>query len=181
MPTPFHGLRAGRVYEHRSFYHVRPGHAEQLREATRAFTENPMRLNLETVLTTGVHDISLTLFDNDTRFLFATTFDTEFDPYMDDSVALVGWDNYYSWLKHLEEVPEGRENDPVTADEYKALIAANYEPAAAYSRTYPNATGKQIVSALALQAAFQKVLDDPAAVEALANPALKPLLDLAAV
>lgn len=180
MTTPFQGLRSGRVYEHRSFYTVRPGHAEQLRAACAAFVNNPRRQDMESMLITGIHDLSLTLFDNDTRFLFATTFDTEFDPYMEDSVALAGAGNYYSWLKHLEEVPEGLEDNPPSADDYKAIIAANYHPAAAYTRTYPN-TSKEIVAALALQAAFQEVLDDPAAAEALSHPALKPLLEHAAV
>jgi len=30
------------------------------------------------------------MFENDRRFLSATTYDTEWDPYMDDSIALVG-------------------------------------------------------------------------------------------
>ena len=38
----------------------------------------------------------------------------------------------------------------------------------------------EIVKAQRLQQAFQQVLDDPAADQALQHPALKPLLDLAA-
>ena len=39
---------------------------------------------------------------------------------------------------------------------------------------------KQVLKALAVNEAFQRVLDDPAAAEALQHPALKPLLDKAA-
>ena len=39
---------------------------------------------------------------------------------------------------------------------------------------------KEIQKALALQQAFQQALDTPSAAEALQNPALKPLADLAA-
>ena len=39
---------------------------------------------------------------------------------------------------------------------------------------------KQVWKALAVQEAFQQVLDDPAAAEALQHPALKPLLERAA-
>jgi hypothetical protein len=41
-------------------------------------------------------------------------------------------------------------------------------------------TTAQIKKALRLEQAFQQMLDDPAAVEALQHPALKPLLDQAA-
>jgi hypothetical protein len=49
-----------------------------------------------------------------------------------------------------------------------------------YVCAYPEPTVKQVWRALAVQQAFQQVLDDPAAAEALQHPALKPLLDLAA-
>ena len=39
---------------------------------------------------------------------------------------------------------------------------------------------KQVWNALAVQKAFEQVLDDPAAADALQHPALKPLLDRAA-
>ena len=39
---------------------------------------------------------------------------------------------------------------------------------------------KQVLKALALQKAFQQVLDTPGAEEALQHPALKPLLERAA-
>jgi hypothetical protein len=45
---------------------------------------------------------------------------------------------------------------------------------------YPEPTVKQVLRALALQKAFQQVLDNPGAAEALQHPALKPLLELAA-
>jgi hypothetical protein len=45
---------------------------------------------------------------------------------------------------------------------------------------YPAQTVKQVWKALALQQAFQQVLDTPGAAEALQHPALKPLLDQAA-
>ena len=42
--------------------------------------------------------------------------------------------------------------------------------------TYPGVTTTEIKQALRVQAAFQRVLDDPDAAEALQHPALKPLL-----
>jgi hypothetical protein len=51
--------------------------------------------------------------------------------------------------------------------------------AAAYARNYPG-TVKQLRKANRLQAAFDQVLDDPRAEEALSHPALQPLLAEAA-
>jgi hypothetical protein len=56
----------------------------------------------------------------------------------------------------------------------------NAREAAAYICAYPDASVKEIWKALALQKAFQEVLDNPAAGQALKDPALKPLLELAA-
>jgi hypothetical protein len=45
---------------------------------------------------------------------------------------------------------------------------------------YPEPTVKQVWKALTLQKAFQQVLETPGAAEALQQPVLKPLLDMAA-
>ena len=51
------------------------------------------------------------------------------------------------------------------------MVAGNYLAA------YPEPTVQEIWKALAVNEAFQRVLDDPAAAEALQHPALEPLLD----
>ena len=61
----------------------------------------------------------------------------------------------------------------------KAFILGAQRTAAAYARNYPG-TVKEIRKAERVNAAFQRVLDDPEAEEALGHPALKPLLDEAA-
>ena len=53
-------------------------------------------------------------------------------------------------------------------------------PAVQYGSAYPAPSVKQVWNALAVQEAFEQVLDDPAAAEELQHPALKPLLDKAA-
>jgi hypothetical protein len=54
------------------------------------------------------------------------------------------------------------------------VVAGNFVAA------YPEPTVQQVLKALALQKAFQQVLDSPGAEEALQHPALKPLLELTA-
>src|SRR5215203_67109 len=61
----------------------------------------------------------------------------------------------------------------------KAFIYGAQQTAAAYARNYAG-TVKEILRAQRVNAAFQQVLDNPEAAEALQHPALKPLLDEAA-
>jgi hypothetical protein len=62
----------------------------------------------------------------------------------------------------------------------KAIVQSVQSPATGYFNNLGAWTMPQIVKAQRLQEAFQQVLDDPAAAEALQHPALKPLLDQAA-
>jgi hypothetical protein len=61
----------------------------------------------------------------------------------------------------------------------KAFILGAEETAAAYARNYCG-TVKEIRKAQRVNGAFQRVLDDPRAAEALQHPALAPLLEEAA-
>jgi hypothetical protein len=61
----------------------------------------------------------------------------------------------------------------------KAFIRGGQQTAAAYARNY-GGTVKEIRKAQRVNAAFQQVLDDPDAADALQHPALRPLLDEAA-
>ena len=60
------------------------------------------------------------------------------------------------------------------------LTVTVQEPAAGYYHALGEHTMPQIRKADRVEQAFQRVLDDPAAEQALGQPALKPLLDEAA-
>ena len=62
----------------------------------------------------------------------------------------------------------------------KAIVQSVRSPATGYFNNLREFTMPEIVKGQAVNAAFQRVLDDPAAEEALAHPALKPLLEQAA-
>src|SRR3954452_18576536 len=56
-PSPYNpnmGLKAGRVTELRIFFHVKPGHAEQLKEACRNFAGGGARTSIENALRVGI-------------------------------------------------------------------------------------------------------------------------------
>jgi hypothetical protein len=73
---------------------------------------------------------------------------------------------------------EGYEGLPDLAA-VKGFISGAQQTAAGYARNY-GGTVKEMRKALRVNAAFQRVLDDPAAEDALRHPALAPLLDEAA-
>ncbi|HEY6371257.1 MAG TPA: hypothetical protein VIX37_11815 [Candidatus Sulfotelmatobacter sp.] len=182
---PKKGLRAGRVFELHCFFDVKPGHAEQLKQACRDHPTNTRKATDkvkdigEGIDQIGIHDNSATLFDNDTRFLFTTTFDTEWDPYIEDVAKLLGGFSYYNMFQHCVGVPEGLDGHNLSVDYVKALFNAARETAVMYTRSYPN-TVAEIRRALKLQEVFQQVLDHPDAAKALEHPALAPLLEMAA-
>ena len=89
---------------------------------------------------------------------------------------LDAWDKF---LIHCEGYPdEGKAS--LSLHEIKEFLTANQVTASDFVMTYPGVTVHEIQEALRVQTAFQQVLDDPDAAEALQHPALKPLLEHAA-
>jgi len=177
------GSRDGIVSELGVYLHVRPGHAEDIRRELRAFADSPGRRGMVGAAEKiGVRTLRGTLFDNDTRFVFATTFDTDWDTYVDDALEMMGgiapWGKF---IQYCEECPPDM-GDPgaVSNAAAKELLAKVRTKAVTYIDTFPDVSVKKFNRALQVLAAFEKVLDNPDAAEALKNPALKPLLDQAA-
>jgi len=174
--TPGPGLSAGPTSEFSLFFRVKPGAAEALRVALRALQETPgYRPGDYGIAIATIHEARFILFDDDTRLAFITSFDGPWDAYMEDFFtsgptlalfdAIFGSVEGYDGLADLAAV--------------KAFVDGAQQTAAAYARNY-GGTVKEIRKAQRVNAAFQQVLDDPRAAEALGHPALKPLLDEAA-
>ena len=120
-----------------------------------------------------IHEARFVLFDEGTRLLFATSFDGPWDAYMEDfaSKPLQLFDAIF---RHVE----GYEGLPDMAALQNFVLSAQVT-AAGYARNY-GGTVKEIRKAERVNKAFQQVLDDPDAAQALQHPVLKPLLDEAA-
>ena len=126
-----------------------------------------------------LHNARYVLFDDGTRLLIATTFDGDWDVYIDDFAASYVLDAWDKFLIHCEGYPdEGKAT--LTVDEVKEFLTANQVTAADFYMDYPGVTTKEIKEALRVQAAVQESLDNPEAGEALQHPALKPLREVAA-
>jgi hypothetical protein len=168
------GVRVGSVSEFSLFFRVRPGHEHDLREAVEALQSSPgYRPGDYEMPIASIHEARFVLFDGDTRLLFATSFDGPWDAYMEDfaSKPLQLFDAIFRHIEGYEGLPD--------LAAVKEFILSAQVTAAAYARNYPG-TVKETRKALRVNQAFQRVLDDPGAAEALLHPALKPLLDEAA-
>ena len=122
-----------------------------------------------------IHEARFVLFDDDTRLAFVTSFDGPWDAYMEDFFTSGPTLGLFDVIfRHVE----GYEGLPNLAAEKEFILGAQ-QTAAAYARNY-GGTVKEIRKAQRVNMAFQQVLDNAEAAEALQHPALKPLLDEAA-
>jgi hypothetical protein len=170
------GLTTGSTNEFSLFFKVRDGHGADLRAALDTLQNTDgYRPGEYGIAVSTIHEARFVLFDDDTRLAFLTSFDGPWDVYMEDfftsgpTLAL-----FDAAFQHVE----GYEGLPDLAAVKRFILGAQVS-GAAYARNY-GGTVKEIRKAQRVNAAFQQVLDDPAAADALAHPALKPLLDQAA-
>ena len=148
------GLKAGSRTEFLVIGDVIPGHEDALREALEEVRTSPRSQE-------GVNEIG-TL--HEARFV---------DDYIDDFATTGVAKNFEVTWNHVQGFPGIK--DPTAKDWFKAHATK----ASQFICAYPEPTVKDIWRALAVAAAFDQVLDNPDAAEALQQPALKPLLDLA--
>jgi hypothetical protein len=168
------GIQVGPTSEFSLFFRVKPGHGDALRQALADLQASPgYRPGDYDLPIAVIHEARFVPFDDNTRLLFATSFDGSWDSYMLDfaSKPLQLFDAIFQHVEGYEGLPN--------LEAVKNFIRSAQRTAGGYARNYPG-TVKEIRKAARVQDAFQRVLDDPAAEEALRHPALKPLLDEAA-
>jgi hypothetical protein len=100
------GTSHGVVSEVSAFISVKPGHTEELRQALERFHANVRKVDFKVIQKIGIVDMRHVIFDNGTRLLWITAFDTDWDPYLDDAVAILGVDSWKDWLQHTVEYKE---------------------------------------------------------------------------
>jgi hypothetical protein len=178
------GMIDGVSGEFTIFCEIKPGQAEALRKVLNGVRSTDMatvRASLEEIGT--LHDARHVIFDNDTRFLFASVFDGSWDTYIDDFSATSIGDNFEKVFSHMEGFPGMR------APNIKEWFISHQAPALVFGTAYPDLTVQQIWKDQRVNQAFQdvldspafrKLLDNPATAELRAEPAFQKLLDEAA-
>ena len=177
--SPRKGARVGPVTELSVFLKVKPGREQIIRETFNPTSSERAAMEKAINAVGTLHQARYVLFDNGTRLLVATTFDGDWDVYIDDFAASYILDAWDRFLIHCEGYPdEGKAS--LTVEEIKEFLTANQVTAADFYMQYPGVTTKEVEKALAVEQAFQQVLDTPGAAEALQHPVLEPLLEMAA-
>ena len=75
----------GSTSEFSLFFRVKPGHQDDLRQALRSLNGSPgYRPGDYDLPVATIHEARFVMFDDDTRLLFATSFDGTWDAYMED-------------------------------------------------------------------------------------------------
>lgn len=185
------GMIDGVVSELTTFFHVRPGHEAAMRSAVEGVDRMLHEMGPEAHRKLGLREWRQVLFDNDTRLLLVTSFETDWDPYVDDAIVTFSPESFSAWLQHTVEAGQLDQTQvqSIKADLkqgiansalLKAVLQAGQAPASAYFDVLSDQTVPQIRKAQRVQQAFEQVLDNPEAEDALQRPALKPLLEQAA-
>ena len=167
------GLQSGVMTEFTVFVKVKPGHEKAIREVIERGHYQAIRDEAVREIGT-MHEARYVLFDGATRLMFCSSFDGTWDKYIDDFATTYIANLFEFVFSHCEGWPGIK--DPNIKD----WFMANTQEASAFTCAYPDATVKQIWKALAVEKAFEKVLDNPEAEQVLQAPALKPLLEQAA-
>jgi hypothetical protein len=97
------GNSHGLISEVSTYFTVKPGHEEEARAACRRFGEMLRSSDPKDVQKTGLRDARLVVFDDGRRLMFASGFETDWDPYVDDAILIVGIQHFLDWLQHTVE------------------------------------------------------------------------------
>ncbi|WP_225826519.1 hypothetical protein [Streptomyces naphthomycinicus] len=134
---------------------VKPGHADAVRgyghELAKALERDPYLLG-----PLKLHYLRWVLFDDDTRFMYQGIFDTDFDKYTEDAIALFAKAGVSTVFEHLEGFPEDWRTNP---DAFIAFVRAHQCPSFIEYGEYPYVTADEIKKALRVRSALSEVLD----------------------
>lgn len=144
-------LKAGRSTEFTIISTLKPGGAERMRKLMPDGFTGQRAKNTDRIGT--VHDLRFVIFDNDTRIIFASTFDGDWDPYLNDFANIIP-DEIDLLFHELEGYPG------IHSPEFKDWILKQQVTATAFYSAYPNASVKDVWKALKIKDVLSNLLDE---------------------
>ena len=100
------GNNHGFISEVSSVLHRQAGSRGGGARGCRRFGEMLRNSDPKDVQKTGLRDARLVVFDDGRRLMFASGFETDWDPYVDDAILIVGIEHFLDWLQHTVEAEE---------------------------------------------------------------------------
>lgn len=134
---------------------VKPGKAETIRsygsKLAKALEGDPYLL-----APLKLHYLRWVLFDNDTRFMYQGIFDTDFDKYTEDAVALFKRAGVDTAFENLEDFPVDWKTNP---EAFIKFVRDHQCPSFIEYGEYPYVSTDEIKKALKIKEAFSDILD----------------------
>ena len=143
------GAKSGEVSELTTILPLKPGGAERLRKFFKLVGGNLAGAGQVGTL----HNRRFVFLDNDTKLLFATAFDGEWDPYIDDFATKIP-----EFMDYLFSNVEGWPG--ITSPDVKDFIVKYQIPAEAWFVAHPNLTFAEADRLKRQEAAVQRFLSD---------------------
>jgi len=146
------GLKAGRSNEFTLIMKLKPGGAERLRQKLGSDSQlGGQNQSLMDRMGT-VHDLRYLVFDNYTRLLFASTFDGDWDAYLDDFGAYIP--------NEIDMIFGEAEGFPgIRSPDVKDWIVKNQVSSIHFYSAYPNESVKELWKAVKVKGALDVLLD----------------------
>jgi hypothetical protein len=148
QPRP--GTKAGQSNEFTLICALKPGGAERMRKLLAGGFTGERQKNTDRIAT--VHDLRFVIFDNDTRVIFASTFDGTWESYIDDFATILP--DEIDLLFH-----ECAGYPGIHAPNIKDWIASQQVTALGFYSAYPDASVRDVWKALKTKKAFDALLD----------------------
>ena len=143
------GAKSGEVSELTAIMPLKPGGAERLRKFFKLVDGNLAGAGQVGTL----HNMRFVFLDNDTQLLFATAYDGEWDPYIDDFATKIP-----EMMDYLFTNVEGWPG--IASPDVKDFIVKYQIPAAAWFVAHPNITVSEATRLGRLDAAVQKFVTE---------------------
>jgi hypothetical protein len=136
---------------------VKPGREDAIREHGKII-EAAIKASPEFLAPLKLHFLRWQLFDvgSGLHFMYQGIFDTDFDKYTEDAVALFGLSGINTVFENLEEFPMDWKTNPSAFIKY---VREHQFPSFLEYGEYPNVSGEEIKNALKLKGAFSEMLD----------------------
>ncbi|MFJ2188856.1 hypothetical protein ACIOJE_13010 [Kitasatospora sp. NPDC087861] len=134
---------------------VKSGHADALRAYGNTLAE-ALASDPHLLAPLKLHYLRWVLFDDDTRFMYQGIFDTDFDKYTEDAIALFTRAGVNTAFEHLEGFPEDWRTNP---EAFVGFVREHQCPSFIEYGEYPYVTADEVKKALRVRNALSEMLD----------------------
>jgi hypothetical protein len=136
---------------------IKPGREEAIREYGKTIEKTIAELP-DALAVLKLHYLRWVLFDigTETYFMYQGIFDTDFDKYTEDAVALFSQYGISTVFENLEGFPADWKTNPAA---FVKFVREHHRPSFLEYGEYPYVSADEIKKALKLKAAFADMLD----------------------